>query len=335
MKTKSLLTTLLLIVGLGSYTVLNTSYSGGFPSYQGNCNCHGGANSATTVTVNGLPSFYAAGQIYPITVTVSNSTQPFAGFQIQTNVGTLTTTDPGVTIQGGALSAGHNSRKAIISGTATFSLTWTAPTPGGAAVNFNAVGNAVNGSGTGGDAWNAAATTNLALPVKFTKLSALQNDQQIDISFEAIDYQNVKHFEVEKSFDGISFNTISTLEPRATNQYAATDFETTLNKTHFYRIKEVSVDGAIFYSEVAAVNFVTDKNVIVYPTEIYDNTLNISGVDLQENNTLIVSDFLGRKVLQQKIEAQKVQLPTLNQGIYFVTILENNHVLKTQKIIVR
>lgn len=333
MKKKSLLTTLILIIGLGSYTVLNTSYSGGFGSYQSQCNCHGGANSATTVTMNGLPTFYDPGQSYPITVTVSNSTQPWAGFQIQSNLGTLTTTDADVTIQGSTMSAGHNKRKAIAAGTATFSMTWTAPNPGGAAANFTAVGNAVNGSGTGGDAWNAAATSNIALPVKFVNVVATQNEKQIDISFETLNEENVKQFEIERSNNAIDYNSIATVTPNATKEYSVTDFETTINTTYYYRIKEVSNENKALYSDVASIKFLTDKNIVVYPTVIENNTVKVNGIDFNENNTIVLSDFLGRKVLQENITATAVSLPTLNAGIYFVTILENNNVLKTQKVV--
>ena len=335
MKQKSLLTTLLLVLGLGVYTVLNTSYSSGFGTYQGNCGCHGPANTATTVAINGLPTFYNPGQAYAITVTVANSTLPFAGFQIQTNVGTLATTDADVTIQGGNMSAGHNARKAISGGVATFSLTWTAPNPGGTAANITAVGNAVNGSGTGGDAWNSAPNSNIALPVNYLNLSASQTENHISVNFETETEQNVKHFEVQRSSNASEFTTIETLEPNTTQVYSLKDYPNTKNKTFFYRIKEVSNDNKSIYSDVVSVFFTSNNTLSIYPTIVENNTIRVNGIDADQSNKYILFDAVGRTATKDELFNNQINLPNMNGGIYYLSILENNHVIKTERIVIK
>lgn len=333
MKKRSLLTTLILLIGLGTYTVLNTSYSTGFPSYQSACSCHGAANAATTVAIN-APTFYTPGASYPVTVTVTNTTLTQAGFQIQTNIGTLSSTDPDVTIQAGGMSAGHNKRKSMVANVATFSLTWTAPTPGGTAATFNAVGNAVDGVGTGNDQWNSAPSSNVALPVSFTNVVAKYFGSHVSVSFETSSEENVRSFEIERSLDANTFNTVSEIIPNGAGTYEYKDYELAQGAQYYYRIKETSLNEEVAYSNV--VRALTETNNIqMYPTVLENNLLTISGVDTKENLEVEMFDQFGRKVFSQALESNVVNLPSVNSGYYFVAIYENRQAIHAQKIFVK
>lgn len=333
MKQKSLLTTLLLIIGLGAYTVLNTSYSSGFGSYQSNCNCHGGATGATTVAIN-APTFYTPGASYPVTVTVTNTSTVLnqAGFQVQTNIGTLSSTDPDVTIQGGNMSAGHNKRKAMVSNTATFNLTWTAPNPGGSAATFNAVGNAVNGSGTGGDQWNSAPSSNIALPVNFTNVTAKQLESHILIDFETSSEINVQSYSIERSLNGNNFETIGTLSPNGEATYSYRDFTAKQGALYYYRIKESSLDNVSMYSKVVKAIANSKNDVLIYPTIIEGNSISIAGIDLKNQLNITLYNTLGGTIFSQNLTSNVVEIPNLTTGFYFVAIKQNGTLLKSQKV---
>ncbi len=333
MKQKSLLTSLLLILGLGAYTALNTSYSSGFSGYTSSCGCHGGANAATTVAVNGLPTFYTPSAAYPITVTITNTMNNQAGFQVQTNIGTLTTTDADVTIQSGNMSAGHNKRKSMVSNTATFNLTWTAPATGGTAATFNAVGNAVNGSGTGGDMWNSAAATNVALPVNFTNVKAQKFADHVLVTFETEREENVNHFEIERSANGNDFKLLTTIYTIGSDSYSFKDIENS-NET-YYRIKEVSNDGEKFYSKIVRTSTSINTTTIkIYPTLI-DQTIKISGVDFNSDLEFALFDLKGSKVFSSDITNNEISIPAILSGNYIATISSKNDILKFEKVFIK
>ncbi|MBI4854193.1 MAG: IPT/TIG domain-containing protein [Acidobacteria bacterium] len=136
---------------------------------EGSCsNCHRGTNSPPgNVRITGLPQSYEAGRQYNLTVTVSETGKMRWGFQITalrddgSAAGTFTVTDSSRTqlLNG---SVGGRTRMYVqhtVNGTqrgtrdtASFNLSWTAPTSDVGRITFYAAGNAANGdSSSGGD----------------------------------------------------------------------------------------------------------------------------------------------------------------------------------------
>jgi hypothetical protein len=337
MKKKSLLSSILLIVGLGFYTMLNTSYSSGFTSYRTTCgSCHGSANAATTVSVNGLPTFYSPSTAYPFTVTVTNNTKVSAGFQVQANIGTISTTEAGIIVYGNNRSAGHNARRTLSSGTATFNMTWTSPAVAGTAANFTAVGNAVNNAnGSGGDIWNNAPSTVVPLQVHFGEISAQQFDNHTLLSFVTEYEENIKIFKIERGTDGTNFTEISEVTPTGVGNYEYKDYTAEKNKIHYYRIKDISNDLVESYSAVVKTNSTTNSlnEISVHPTLISENgALQVNGLKSNSKAQFELFDFAGRKIFSSDIAGNTVQLTSLPIGNYFAVISQNNTVKKVQKI---
>lgn len=153
-------------ISILSYSVesSSTGKTGHTSSLSSGCgSCHGSsASSSTTLGItSGSGSFtVAAGSTTSFTLTVSNSGQAKAGF----NLGVFTT-ETGNT-KTGTITAGtgskvvsseltHSAPKTMSSGTTSFTFSWTAPTTAGT-YYMRAIGNAVNGnfSADSGDDWN-------------------------------------------------------------------------------------------------------------------------------------------------------------------------------------
>jgi hypothetical protein len=147
------------------YTTL-TSSSGGIngQSVLG-CTCHGVASANTLVSITGLPAGgYIAGTVYPITISVTNTTLVPSTLGLRDGFGLTATAGAFTAIAGtalnGALEIRHSTPKAPVSGTASWTFNWTAPSTGNANVSFFLSGNATNGSGDNtGDNWNQTNTT--------------------------------------------------------------------------------------------------------------------------------------------------------------------------------
>ncbi len=169
MKNKRTLLLSLLFISFLYLTL--TSSSGGINNQSvAGCTCHGLASANTLVTITGLPAGgYTNGTVYPITVSVTNTIIVGAapnglrdGFDMTSTSGSFTAVAG--TALNGATEIRHNTPKAPVAGTATWTFNWTAPASGNANVSFFVSGNATNGDGTNGngngtDQWNQTSAT--------------------------------------------------------------------------------------------------------------------------------------------------------------------------------
>ncbi len=171
MKTK-ILSPLFLFASLAMIYITTSSSSTGFVTNNGtSCgSCHGSKNTATTVSLTGLPTAYVPGQSYALTFTVSNATNAYAGCNIAASAGTFTA-GTGTQLMGSQIT--HTAPKAAVSGVTTFTCSWTAPATAGS-VTFNAAGNAVNfNNGDSGDQWNTTSISIGAVPVSINDVQPI------------------------------------------------------------------------------------------------------------------------------------------------------------------
>ncbi|HWZ89291.1 MAG TPA: choice-of-anchor V domain-containing protein, partial [Polyangiaceae bacterium] len=112
---------------------------------QGCSGCHSGGKTAT-VTIAPDQALINPGQTINLTISVSQTNGPVAGFYLQTNgFGKLNIVDSGTKLLGSGVT--HTQPRTGSGGQTTFRVGWTAPsTPGG--VDFYVWANSANGDGT-------------------------------------------------------------------------------------------------------------------------------------------------------------------------------------------
>jgi len=112
---------------------------------QGCSGCHSGG-LPPTVTITPDLMTVNPGQKLTLTVSISQTNGPVAGFYLQTSgVGTLSVVDSGTKLLGNGIT--HTAPRTGSGGFTTFKVGWTAPSsPGG--VDFNVWANSANGDGT-------------------------------------------------------------------------------------------------------------------------------------------------------------------------------------------
>ena len=116
------------------------------------CGCHGGSSSSTSITLSGQPSSYVPGTLYTLTITITNSQigGTKGGFSLDASGGSFSNPGSSAKLDGGKVT--HSNKNAR-----SWTVDWTAPSSGSGTVNFDVVGNAVNGAnGNNGDAWSTA-----------------------------------------------------------------------------------------------------------------------------------------------------------------------------------
>lgn len=133
------------------------------------------------------------------------------------------------------------------------------------------------------------------LPINFiTFTGSLQPGKKIGLYWEAVTDKNHAYFDVEKSADGISFNSIGKVSTGAPFNF--TDYAP-FNGNNYYRIKEVDIEGKVTYSKVINVPYNAGKlNVSIYPNPVTD-LLQVKLNDRTTGNVDInISDLQGRVV---------------------------------------
>ncbi|MCC7534052.1 MAG: T9SS type A sorting domain-containing protein [Bacteroidia bacterium] len=146
---------------------------------------------------------------------------------------------------------------------------------------------------------------------------------------------NVSHFNVQRSSNGIEFNTIqqTAAKNNAYNEYSITDVQP-LNGTSYYRIETVDKDGKITYSKTEKVQIKIDKEQLtIYPNPA-KGIININYPNIREVSIL---DMAGRKLVAKSFNnSNLVQLnvASLSKGIYILQAINNKGDVQTQKLII-
>ena len=94
-----------------------------------------------------------------------------------------------------------------------------------------------------------------ALPVHFVKIDARKNSNGThSIYWQMALQDNVAYYQLERSTDGVSFETISRILPVSSALYSDTDIRP-VNGSNYYRIKAVEHSGAYHYSDVVVLQY--------------------------------------------------------------------------------
>ncbi|WP_187631932.1 T9SS type A sorting domain-containing protein [Hymenobacter lutimineralis] len=172
------------------------------------------------------------------------------------------------------------------------------------------------------------------LPVTLTAFSAKLQNKQVKLTWVTASEKNNKGFEVQRSADGVNFQTFTTVEGNGTtssrHEYAATDANP-LTGTSYYRLKQVDFDGQTAYSDVKSV-VNGGGSLSVYPNPAQNNLTVKLPVPMQ-NAKVQVLDLTGRVLLTRTLGVDgNLELSSLQRGTYLVRV-EQGGQQWTQKVV--
>ncbi len=209
---------------------------------------------------------------------------------------------------GGSIRGGNPSNQISIG-----SNVMSAPSGGG---GFNISGPSFATSSTTG--FNAFTL----LPVKWENLQVERINEGSLIKGIASEIYNVHSFEIERSADGILFESIATIlvdQIQNTNQIEFKDLQAPKAKL-FYRVKTIDNDAAFTYSDLMSLNNEAKSTVVVYPTIL--NADNASQITIQHESDkeVMLLDMYGKSIVLQKnsSDGNTYELPALKTGLYFL-----------------
>jgi trimeric autotransporter adhesin len=209
---------------------------------------------------------------------------------------------------------------------------YTAGTGGSASYNtsiLSALPNAtytvqVTESGSGCTT-TAVATINCSvLPVKLLKFAVAKEANIHLLTWLTASEQNVSHFEVEYSSDGIFFEMISKQQAAGESTTLKTYFfeqQQAQTGRSYYRLKIMDNDGRYEYSDIIMVVGEESRRIIAYPNPSAD-FFRLEGLEKDAYNATLTNIF-GQKT-DIRIEHRQINLKDMPSGIYYLQIREGS-----------
>jgi hypothetical protein len=199
--------------------------------------------------------------------------------------------------------------------------TWTAGD-----INSANFGFAISVERTGGGAQpTQAQVDHIRITVYFTAIlpsgvydftTTIQNRKAI-LNWKCDPGNSTDHFEVEKSYNGNVFQWVANINNSNTLQY---NYQESLNQKIYYRIKHITRQQQVSYSQVLAIVPESENiQIQVYPNPA-TNEIHISG--FTGRATARITDHEGRLVIHRQNLTQRdfISIQSLKTGIYQMQI---------------
>lgn len=181
--------------------------------------------------------------------------------------------------------------------------------------------------------------------VDLITFEAIKNGSNVEVFWSIKSTSNNKIFTLERSKNGVNFETVSVIDAANTTtdviQYIETDFKP-YEGISYYRIKLTDSYNDHYYSHVVMVNNTDNKNKItIYPNPYTgDFKLNLKGVENREV-LVVLRDMDGKEYYSKVLiglessEIVGIDLEKkLSPGTYIITATSKN-ILYSQKLVVR
>ncbi|MBC7938005.1 MAG: T9SS type A sorting domain-containing protein [Rhizobacter sp.] len=168
----------------------------------------------------------------------------------------------------------------------------------------------------------------VVLPVQLVGFNASQKKAEILLNWTTSSEFNTKTFIVERSADGIRYETLATL-PAAGNtqqqkEYSFVD-KKPLPTNNYYRLKQTDINDQFVYSDTRLVKFSGNagNSLHLYPNPV-SNKIQLDINSTNRNLLLTVSSSEGKNICNMSGSAGSLnagvnqQLPNMPAGMYFI-----------------
>ena len=169
-----------------------------------------------------------------------------------------------------------------------------------------------------------------ALPVNFTAISATKAGEKVNVKWAIANEVNIASYEVERSTNGIVFETITTKKAVGTNSYTVEDASFPASAaTLYYRIKAIGANGTTKYSSIASLS---THNASLIAINVYPNPvkskLNITLGTVNGNYDVRITNATGRMVYAKAGATVtngnlSLDASNLSSGVYVLDLTDN------------
>ncbi|MEQ1675906.1 MAG: GEVED domain-containing protein [Chitinophagaceae bacterium] len=168
------------------------------------------------------------------------------------------------------------------------------------------------------------------LPATGFILKATKENSDIKLDWSTLQESNTRTFEVERSTDGVNFNTIGSLPAAGISTdlrtYRYTDRNVTFSPV-FYRIKLVDMDAKKSYSNQVVVRITDQQQMVqVYPNPVVSSTFRLEFSRPGEFDIQLFNST-GLLMLRKQVKAVSGQLEEINRksmvaGMYYLKVTD-------------
>jgi hypothetical protein len=184
---------------------------------------------------------------------------------------------------------------------------------------------------------SAAAFLPFLLPVKFVGFSVAHGNNGVLIQWSTSEEHDARTFEVERSLDGNTWSTISTLKAAGNTStltnYSFTD-KTTFSKA-YYRIKQVDVDGKFVYTAVKSITADANSIAEVKVASAQSKVVLQFSHPVKNGVSVRLVSLNGAVVNEQRVEQAvgQVILNTTIKGNYIVSVSNGQDVNVARQVV--
>ncbi len=340
----------------GAAAAFNIGFTGApFDNSGSTCsNCHGGGNYNPTISLSLLNSSnvpvttYTTGMSYTLRIAiVPVSGSPLFGFQTTSvkqsdnsnlnNWGAALPASVRNTLTTGGNARNYIEQSAVL-GTGVINIPWIAPAVATGAINFYAVGNAVDGTGDpSGDNVTNPAVLSIAqavLPITLISFTGTPIKNTVKLNWQTGVELNNAFFVIEHSADGNNFTAIATINSQGITstgfEYIYTDVNAVTGK-NYYRLVQTDLDGTKTFSGIILIK-TSEREWAVYPNPVI-NKITLKGVADLNGSTYKIFTQTGAEVAVGLLRNNEINVHALKTGTYYVRIIEKNTNNNTWKFI--
>jgi hypothetical protein len=180
------------------------------------------------------------------------------------------------------------------------------------------------------------------LPVVLSDFTAvLKKDQTVLLSWLTSEEMNLMDFEVQKSIDGLTWNTIGTVDAKhnlsTPESYSLID-QNPATGVNYYRLLIQNTDGLTDHSPTRTVTITSVTGISVFPNPA-SNTVNISLDNAGAETNIMLINSMGQVLATSVTGHSGNSTTSLNirnypSGIYLVRIGNGEKMLKTSVVVI-
>ena len=184
-------------------------------------------------------------------------------------------------------------------------------------------------------------------PVKIAVFKAYEENQSVTLEWKTTFEIAFSHFEVEKSENGVDFQTIGTVKGKGgmiLTQYDFCDTQLSSEPIVYYRLKQVDLDGTFEYSKVLAVHLsdnMLQVQLVIAPNPVKNKLLKIEFQHLnnEELYSISILNLQSQEVYSRQINGielsllKELSLENLPLGVYYL-MLSSKDVKLTERFLI-
>lgn len=187
------------------------------------------------------------------------------------------------------------------------------------------------GSNNACDRLFICATLSCPAPVEFFSFDVKKHSGSNYLIWKTASEDNSASFVVERSSDGIHFESLAQIPAagHSTNllTYSHTDHNVPSSSILYYRIKEVDIDGSAMYSQIKSINN-EEQSVAIYPVPVKQGQgLNLEFTNEEEEMVVVeICNNLGQSLsktehhVRSGLNTLEVNTSQIIQGSYYVRV---------------